>query len=115
MRWFATDVETNNYGNGARLYRDTTLPAYVTINSMSSFKDGVLVVNAGDETVCLDCEPDHQLFRSTVHLKWAEWDRKFGAAMDEARCDYKPWSYKSLEALAAKFLGVEYDGEQFVR
>ena len=102
--WFATQVdrcfETGMYGNGYRLY--TSHDSYVTIEGVSYDEENNIlkVKDKTNKVYVLSNEPDNETFQCTLLKTWKKWDSTCGMFYGEDRCDYKPWAFTSLKALA---------------
>lgn len=106
--WFATqvdrDFQTNNYGDGTRLYMDAFDGEYKLVTGY--LFDGTIlkVKDKYGDIIELKSEPENIKFENTLYKDWKEWDTKYGSFYED-RTDYEPWAYDSLKSLAIE-LGV---------
>jgi|SaaInlStandDraft_2_1057019.scaffolds.fasta_scaffold192745_2 hypothetical protein len=116
FRYFAVHVDrdhlTNEYGDGVRMYicsndlSDKTLN-YIVVEGVTFDESNQILILEDEkgEQFKVDTEPDNIHFKNTFHNDWKKWDSIYGSQMEEDRCDYEPWAFDSLEALAVE-LGV---------
>ena len=109
MVWFATHVDRDfldgSYGEGTRLYCNKFEEEYKLITGFS-YDGSILKVKDTEGTIIeLTNEPDNIKFDNTIKWDWKDWDTNHGANFVEDRCDYEPWAYNSLKALAVE-LGI---------
>jgi hypothetical protein len=108
-KWFATNVdrcfETGNYGNGVRFYYNTTNGFGYSLIKGISYDEitNTLVISSDNGNIKLTDDPDLEWFDDTVKTAWKKWDDLRGEAMEEDRCDYRPWAYASIKSLALEF------------
>jgi hypothetical protein len=97
------DFENGQYTNGEmRLYIDNS---YMYIKG-GSYNDGVLTLKDADNTdIVLETEPDIELFNTTLHKRWSEWNDSSGMCKDDDEPDYEPWALKDKKSIA-KNLGL---------
>ena len=112
MKWFTTQTDrdflTALCGNGIRLYTDQR-STYDIIKGIS-YKDNVLIVkNLQGQEITLDYEPDSDMFKQGLYLKWRDWDTKYGIN-DSDRTDYEPWAHNSLKSLAMELGLIQNKG-----
>ena len=113
--WFATQVdrcfETGMYGSGYRLY--VSPDSYIIIEGVSydGEKNILEVKDRKNNVYVLSNEPDNESFKKTLFQKWETWDRRCGFCYGEDRCDYKPWAFSSLKALAIELKLCELDND----
>ena len=75
-----------------------------------SYKDNVLIVkNLQGQEITLDNEPDSDMFKQGLYLKWRDWDTKYGIN-DSDRTDYEPWAHNSLKSLAMELGLIQNKG-----
>ena len=107
--WFATQVDRDfldgSYGQGTRLYSDEFEEEYKLITGFSYDGSILKVRDSNGNIIELKNEPENKRFENTIKWDWKDWDTNHGANFEEDRCDFEPWAYDSLEALAVE-LGV---------
>ena len=104
--WFAVEIDrdykTHSYGNGVRLYLDSS--TNYTIVQGISYENNILTLkDATGKIIVLNKEPNNLLFENSVHNDWVKWDKKYGECYEQNRNDYEPWAFNSLKALAFEF------------
>ncbi len=109
MIWFATQVDRDfldgSYGQGTRLYCDEFEEEYKLVTGFSYDGSILKVKDSIGNIIELKNEPENKRFENTIQMDWKEWDTIHGVNFDSDRCDFEPWAYNSLEALAFE-LGV---------
>lgn len=115
-QWFATQVDrdfiTGQFGDGERLYM-SSISDYKIIKGVSFEGNRLTVKDQSGNLIVLDTEPDNELFKSSLLTQWKSWDNEYGAAQGDDQCDYKPWAYISLEALAIGLGVIERETNSF--
>lgn len=111
--WFAVDIDrchiTGMYGMGVRLYSNkiNSPTGFLIIDKYTIRDDKIYVYSKPDsmyennESIEIELvgEPNIELFNMYLLKSWEEWDKKYGASMEEDRPDYKPIVYKNADDL----------------
>lgn len=114
--WYAVQVDrdflTGEYGEGPpRLYFNSNIYIYELIKSATYYNGKLTITTDKQKTYYLNTEPNNKTFKSSLFASWKMDDEKF-LKNDDNRCDYEPWAFNSIEALAIELNVLNKDGVQ---